>query len=62
MKKILLSLTIAALVLSCKSGSNTVSKKEINEIGVTIDLNNVVDDKVLVTVKAPTITSEEIKR
>lgn len=60
MKKILLSLTIAALVLSCKSGSNTVSKKEINEIGVTIDLNNVVDDKVLVTVKAPTITSEEI--
>lgn len=60
MKKILLSLTIATLILGCKSGSNTVSKKEINEIGVTIDLNNVVDDKVLVTVKAPTITSEEI--
>ena len=60
MKKILLSLTIATLVLSCKSGSTTVSKKENNEIGVTIDLVNVVDDKVLVTVKAPTITSEEI--
>jgi predicted metalloprotease with PDZ domain len=60
MKKVLLSLTIATLILSCKSGSNTVSKTVINEIGVTIDLNNVVDDKVLVTVKAPTLASEEI--
>lgn len=60
MKKLLLSLSIATLILSCKSGTEATSKTSISEVGVTLDLINVVDDKVLVTVKSPTITTEEI--
>ena len=68
MKKILLSFAVAALVLSCKSASDVKSNSTptitnasaINEVGVTIDLNKIIDDKVMVTVKAPPITSSEI--
>lgn len=60
MKKILLSLTMATLILGCKSGSTTVSKTQISEIAVTINLNDVIDDKVKVEVKAPTLVTEEV--
>ena len=60
-KKILLSLSLAFLVLGCKSGSNQTSKTSISEVAVTINLNDVKDDKVLVTVKAPTISTDQIE-
>jgi len=60
-KKILLSLSLAFLVLGCKSGSNQTSKTVISEVAVTINLNDVKDDKVLVTVKAPTISTDQIE-
>ena len=60
MKKIILSLSILSLLWSCKPTASVTSKKEINEIGVTINLNDVKDDKVMVTIMAPTITTDEI--
>ena len=60
-KRILLSLSLAFLVFGCKTGSNQVSKITVSEVAVTINLNNIIDDKVLVTVKAPTITTDEIE-
>ena len=59
-KKVLFSFAIATLFFSCKSASDLNTTALINEVGVTIDLNKIVDDKVLVTVKSPTITSSEI--
>ena len=59
-KKVLFSFAIATLFFSCKSASDLNTTASINEVGVTINLNKIVDDKVLVTVKSPTITSSEI--
>ena len=58
MKKFILSIAIVSLIWSCKPAQTATSP--INEVNVTIDLNNVKDDKVMVTIDAPTITSEEI--
>jgi len=55
MKKIILTLAVASFLFSCKSGTNS-SKK--NDVDVTIDLINVKDDKVMVSIQAPTFTSE----
>ncbi|WP_395045317.1 peptidase M61, partial [Flavobacterium sp.] len=60
MKKIFLSLAIATLVLSCKTGTDSTSKTIISEVEVTIDLNAIVDDKVKVTIKSPTILTDEV--
>ncbi|MES2811326.1 MAG: peptidase M61 [Bacteroidota bacterium] len=57
MKKIFYSLAIASLLLSCKSAQTTATISP--EVNVTIDLNNVKDDKILVTVK-PTAPKEDI--
>lgn len=56
MKKILFSLALVSFLWSCNSTQNVASHK--NEVDVTIDLINVKDDKVLVTILAPTFTSE----
>lgn len=56
MKKIILSLTVVSFLWSCTSLQKSTSIK--NEVDVTIDLINVKDDKVMVTVIAPTFTSE----
>lgn len=56
MKKIFLSLAMVSLLLSCTSTQNTTSTK--NEVDVTIDLVNVKDDKVMVTIATPTFTTE----
>ena len=61
MKKIILSLSILSLLWSCKPTTSTKSNTNTNEVSVLIDLINVTDDKVLVTVKAPTITTNEIE-
>jgi predicted metalloprotease with PDZ domain len=58
MKKIILSIAIVSLIWSCKP--TTVATSSTNNVAVTIDLNNVKDDKVMVSVTAPTITSDEI--
>lgn len=54
MKKIILSLALVSFLWSCKPTATTVK----NDVDVTIDLVNVKDDKVMVTVVPPTITSE----
>ena len=52
MKKIFFSITTAAFLISCSS-SKTETVNAINQ--VAIDLVNVKEDKVQVTVKAPKI-------
>jgi predicted metalloprotease with PDZ domain len=59
MKKTILSIAIVSLIWSCKPATVATSSTA-NDVAVTIDLNNVKDDKVMVSVTAPTITSDEI--
>ena len=56
MKKIILSLAMVSFLWSCTSTQNATSTK--NEVDVTIDLVNVKDDKVMVTIATPTFTTE----
>ena len=55
MKKLILSLAFVGFLWSC---SPTQSTAKQNDVAVTIDLINVKDDKVMVTVTPPTFTSE----
>jgi predicted metalloprotease with PDZ domain len=55
MKKIILTLALASFLFSCKTGSNTTANNDVN---VTIDLVNVKEDKVMVSILAPTFTTE----
>jgi len=55
MKKIIVSLSLVGFLWSC-STTKTATKQ--NDVAVTIDLINVKDDKVMVTVIPPTFTSE----
>jgi len=55
MKKIILTLAVASFVWSCKTTPSSTKKDEVN---VSIDLVNVTDDKVMVSIDAPTFTSE----
>ena len=59
MKKIILSLAVVALLFGCKPAS-TVQSSGKSDVTVTIDLNTIKDDKVLVTVNAPTFTTDEV--
>jgi predicted metalloprotease with PDZ domain len=56
MKKIILSL--ALVIFLCNGAFAQKSKSAKNEVAVTIDLVNVVDDKVMVSLIAPTFTTE----
>lgn len=58
MKKILYTLALAVTLWSCKTGSSSVSQKNVVE--VNINLVDVKDDKVLVTVTPPPIKTDEI--
>jgi predicted metalloprotease with PDZ domain len=60
MKKIILSLALVSLFYSCKPSSSVTSKTITPEVAVTIDLNTIKEDKVLVTVTAPEITTAEV--
>lgn len=57
MKKIFYSLALATLLLSCKSAQTTTTVSP--EVKVTIDLNNIKDDKIMVTL-VPTAPKEDI--
>ena len=57
MKKIILSLSLVGFLWSCSPTQTTVKQ---NDVAVTIDLINVKDDKVMVTVTPPTFTSETV--
>lgn len=59
MKRLLFCLIVLTATISCKTTSNTSQISPANEVKVTINLNDVVDDKVQVTVFAPTISSDE---
>ncbi|SOC80249.1 Predicted metalloprotease, contains C-terminal PDZ domain [Salinimicrobium sediminis] len=58
MKKIIYVLALTATILGCKTAQTPVSEKQ--PIIATLDLVNVQDDKVMVTVDPADITSEEI--
>jgi len=55
MKKIVLSLSLVSFLISCTTQKVASTK---NDVAVLIDLVNVKDDKVTVTVTAPTFTTE----
>ena len=57
MKKIILSLAFVGFLWSCSSTQSTAKQ---NDVAVTIDLINVKEDKVMVTVTPPTFTSETV--
>lgn len=56
MKKIILSLAVVSMLWSCKTTNTSTASK--NEVDVTIDLINVKDDKVMVTITPPAFTTE----
>src|SRR5882672_10376456 len=58
MKKLICTLALAAVLVSCKTTQNNTST--INDINVAIDLVNVTNDKVLVTIMPPKFTTETI--
>jgi predicted metalloprotease with PDZ domain len=57
MKKIICTLALALTFLGCKTGMSTAAK---NDVAVNINLTDVKDDKVLVTVTAPEIKTDEV--
>ncbi|ESU26438.1 peptidase M61 [Flavobacterium limnosediminis JC2902] len=57
MKKIICSLALATVLISCKTAQSTPT---INDVNVAIDLVNVVDDKVMVTITPPAFTTETV--
>ena len=59
MKRIIYTIAFATLLWSCKP-AQTASELTKDEINVSIDLNTVKDDKVMVTVMTPKIKSEKI--
>ncbi|OGS73808.1 MAG: peptidase M61 [Flavobacteria bacterium RIFCSPLOWO2_12_FULL_31_7] len=59
MKKVLITLSCAIFLMSCKTSNVTSAANSTKEnVAVSIDLVNVIDDKVKVTVTNPTITTE----
>ncbi|MBC7845506.1 MAG: peptidase M61 [Flavobacterium sp.] len=62
MKNIFLSIVVATVLCSCKTANPTtsVSSKLIEKVEVNINLNNIKNDKVFVSVNAPTILTDTI--
>lgn len=62
MKKIFIALVFSSLLFSCKTISNSTSISSISkaEIQVNINLSEIKNDKVLVTVKSPKIHTDEV--
>ena len=59
MKKVLITLSCAIFLMSCKtSNATSAANTSKNNVAVSIDLVNVIDDKVKVTIINPTITTE----
>ena len=57
MKKLILSLTFVGFLWSCSSTQSTTKQ---NDVSVTIDLITIKDDKVMVTVVPPSLSSETV--
>jgi predicted metalloprotease with PDZ domain len=60
MKRILFSFAFAAMLWSCKTGSTATATTSKQEVSVSINLIDVKDDKVLVTVTTPKINADEV--
>ena len=60
MKKIFLALAFATVLYSCKTASITTTVLPKKEVQVSINLGEIKNDKVLVTVNAPTILTDKI--
>ncbi|MFV8326050.1 peptidase M61 [Flavobacterium sp. ZS1P14] len=60
MKRIIFSLAFASILWSCKTASSSVAAVAKQEVQVMINLNEVKNDKVMVTVNAPSILADEI--
>lgn len=60
MKRILFSFAFAAMLWSCKTGSTATATTLKQEVSVSINLIDVKDDKVLVTVTTPKINTDEV--
>jgi predicted metalloprotease with PDZ domain len=59
MKKQIMALAIASIMIGCSTSTSVTQKKWKEEVKVSINLVDVKDDKVLVTVQSPKITTEE---
>jgi len=60
MKKILFAFAFATILWSCKTASSSTSTSVKEGILVNINLNDIANDKVLVTVKSPKVKTDEI--
>src|SRR3970282_2320715 len=60
MKKIFLALAFATVLYSCKTASITTTVLPKKEVQVSINLGEIKNDKVLVTVNVPTILTDKI--
>jgi predicted metalloprotease with PDZ domain len=60
MKKIIVTLALAAVFIGCKTASSTSNTLVKQEIGVSINLTDIKEDKVLVTVTAPKFNTDEV--
>jgi predicted metalloprotease with PDZ domain len=61
MKKIIYVFAFTSLLWSCKTASSvTTATSNKEQVQVAINLNDITEDKVMVTVKAPSVTTDEI--
>ncbi|MFV8464705.1 peptidase M61 [Flavobacterium sp. LB1P62] len=60
MKRIFLSLALASILWSCKTASSSATTTAKQEVQVAINLNEIKDDKVMVTIHTPSISTDEI--
>lgn len=60
MKKIIFALAFSSLIWTSKANNTKVADPKKEEIEVSINLTDIKDDQVLVTVKAPKIKTEDI--
>ena len=60
MKKIIFAFAFATVLWSCKTASTASATSNKEEIQVNINLNEIKNDKVLVTVKSPKIKTDEV--
>ena len=60
MKKIIFAFAFASVFWSCKTAGTSAAESIKKEISVSINLIDIKDDKVMVTVNAPSISVDEI--
>jgi predicted metalloprotease with PDZ domain len=60
MKKIIFAFAFASVLWSCKTAGTSATTTKKEQIEVAINLNEINNDKVMVTVNAPSISTDEI--